>query len=62
LGINVFTYVLGALIVFFLSANALLGPGWLGNIVGIPGTGEFTETSSTIPDIVDLGSKDEYII
>uniref|UniRef100_A0A7S1BRE8 Transmembrane 9 superfamily member n=1 Tax=Corethron hystrix TaxID=216773 RepID=A0A7S1BRE8_9STRA len=37
LGINGFTYILGALIVFFLSCNQLLGPGWLGQLLGLEG-------------------------
>ena len=55
LGINGFTYLLGGLIVFFLSMNAVLGPGWLGNSIGIQGTGSFVERSDTLPNVVDLG-------
>jgi len=58
LGINIFTYILGAAIVFFLSMNAILGPGWLGNVIGVKGTGEFTQMSDSLPDIVDLGQSD----
>lgn len=56
LGINVFTYILAALIVFFLSMNYFAGPGWLGSLMGVPGTGSFTETSESFPDTVDLSS------
>mmetsp|Transcript_26930 Transcript_26930/g.30765 ORF Transcript_26930/g.30765 Transcript_26930/m.30765 type:complete len:168 (-) Transcript_26930:458-961(-) len=61
LGISVFTYVLGFLIIVMLSLNALLGPGWLGQSIGIPGTGTFTELSDSIPDKFDL-SADEYLL
>ena len=60
LGINIFTYILGAAIAFFLGMNVLLGPGWLGSTIGIPGTGTFTEKSDLIPDTFDLG-KSEYL-
>ena len=60
LGVNIFTYILGAAIAFFLGMNALLGPGWLGSTIGIPGTGTFTEQSDLIPDTFDL-SKSEYL-
>jgi hypothetical protein len=59
LGINIFTYILAALIAFFLTMNAIFGQGWLGNVVGIPGTGTFTERSDKLPTIVDL-SDDQY--
>lgn len=61
LGINVFTYVLAIAIAFFLSMNVLLGPGWLGNTIGLPGTGTFTETSESLPDTFDL-SEDAYLL
>jgi hypothetical protein len=60
LGIGGFTYALGALIVLMLSLNTVLGPGWLGQAIGIQGTGTFTEVSSSLPDTVDL-SVDEYL-
>ena len=58
MGINVFTYILGALIVFFLSMNYFLGPGWLGQAMGIPGTGAIKGMSDSLPDVVDLSSPD----
>ena len=61
LGINVFTYILAALIAFFLSMNFILGPGWLGQQIGLEGTGTFTEISESLPDSVDL-SKDEFLL
>ncbi|KAG7349306.1 hypothetical protein IV203_011903 [Nitzschia inconspicua] len=54
LGINAFSYVLAGLIVFFLSMNILLGPGWLGNTIGIQGTGSFEEVSPSLPGTIDL--------
>jgi len=59
LGINIFTFILAALIVFFLSLNYILGPGWLGSTIGIPGTGAFQEVSPSIPGTIDL-NKPEY--
>jgi hypothetical protein len=50
---------LAGLIVFFLSMNYILGPGWLGSSVGIPGTGSFDEVSPSIPGMIDL-NKPEY--
>ena len=38
--------------------NIWLGPGWLGNVIGIQGTGTFTEISDSIPDTIDLGNPD----
>jgi len=61
LGINVFTYILAITIAFFFSMNALLGPGWLGNTIGLPGTGTFTEKSESLPDTFDL-SDSEYLL
>lgn len=61
LGISGFTYVLAALIVFFFSMNLLLGPGWLGQQIGLEGTGTFTEISDSLPDSVDL-SAEEYLL
>ena len=54
LGINAFTYVLAGLITIFLSLNLLLGPGWLGQLAGLEGTGSFTQISDSLPDTVDL--------
>ena len=61
LGINIFTYILAALIVFFLGMNIIVGPGWLGSALGIPGTGSINEISDSIPDTVDLSSS-EYLL
>eukprot|EP00978_Attheya_sp_CCMP212_P040117 scaffold215595_cov68-Attheya_sp.AAC.2 len=61
LGVNVFTYVLGALIAIFLGANAILGPGWLGQSIGLEGTGTFTQVSPSLPDTLDLSSP-EYLL
>ena len=47
-------------IAFFLGMNVLLGPGWLGSTIGIPGTGTFNEQSASIPNTVDL-SESEYL-
>mmetsp|Transcript_7997 Transcript_7997/g.13233 ORF Transcript_7997/g.13233 Transcript_7997/m.13233 type:complete len:172 (-) Transcript_7997:232-747(-) len=58
LGIGGFTYVLAALIVGMLSLNFFLGPGWLGQAMGVPGTGTFTETSPSLPDQMDLSADD----
>ncbi|VEU33416.1 unnamed protein product [Pseudo-nitzschia multistriata] len=59
LGINIFTVILAALIVFFLSMNIILGPGWLGSTIGIPGTGNIQEVSPTLPGSLDL-NRPEY--
>jgi hypothetical protein len=56
LGINIFTYILGAFIVFFLSMNYFIGPGWLGSMIGVPGVGTFDEVSESFPDTIDLSS------
>lgn len=56
LGINIFTYILAGLILFFFSMNLALGPGWLGQVVGIEGTGSIKEVSDALPDNVDLTS------
>ena len=60
LGINIFTYVLACAIAFFIGMNVLLGPGWLGSTIGIPGTGTFIEKSASIPSTVDL-SESKYL-
>ena len=49
LGVNIFTYILAALIVFFLSANAIFGPGWLGQSMGWENVGTFTKVSDSLP-------------
>jgi hypothetical protein len=54
MGINIFTYALAAAIVVFLSLNFVLGPGWLGNAIGMQGTGTFNEVSDSLPDTLDL--------
>ena len=59
LGINIFTFILAGLIVFFLSMNMILGPGWLGNTLGIQGTGSFEEVSPSLPGSLDL-NKPEF--
>jgi hypothetical protein len=61
LGINLFTYILAAAIAFFLSMNLILGPGWLGNSIGIDRTGTFQEVSDSLPDTLDL-SKNDFLI
>ena len=61
LGINIFTYVLAAAIAFFFSMNVILGPGWLGNSIGLEGTGTFEKVSDSLPDTIDL-SYDDYLI
>jgi hypothetical protein len=54
LGISAITYVLAAAIVISLGLNFFLGPGWLGQALGLSGTGSFTETSGSIPESLDL--------
>jgi hypothetical protein len=54
LGINIFTYILAALIIFFLGANAAFGPGWLGQGLGIEDVGTFTKVSDALPLNVDV--------
>ena len=61
MGINIFTYILAALIVIFLSLNAILGPGWLGQTMGIQGTGTFTEISDSLPDNIDLSNPENLL-
>ena len=58
LGINAFTYILAAMIAFFLSMNFAFGPGWLGQFMGMEGTGTFTQISDSLPDSVDLSNPD----
>lgn len=57
LGIGGFTYILGGLILFFLSMNFFLGPGWLGQMMGIEGTGSINEVSDSFPEKIDLNSE-----
>lgn len=54
MGINIFTYILAALIIFFLSMNAISGPGWLGQSLGWEDVGTFTKTSDALPLNVDV--------
>lgn len=61
LGVNIFTYILAALIVFFLSANAIFGPGWLGQSMGWENVGTFTKVSDSLPLSVDV-SRPEYLL
>lgn len=61
LGINVFTYVLAGLIAFFLSMNIILGPGWLGQSMGLEGTGTFTQISDSLPATVDLSGTENLL-
>lgn len=61
LGINIFTYILVAMIAFFFSMNMVLGPGWLGQRIGIDGAGSFSEVSDGVPQLIDL-SKPEYLL
>jgi hypothetical protein len=58
LGINIFTYLIATAIVFFLSMNFVLGPGWLGNTIGLQGTGTYSEISDSLPDTIDLSNND----
>jgi len=61
LGVNIFTYILAALIVFFLSTNAIFGVGWLGQSLGWEDVGTFTKVSDTLPLDVDV-SGSEYLL
>ena len=61
LGINIFTYILAALIVFFLSMNAIFGVGWLGQSLGWEDVGTFTKVSDSLPLDVDV-SGDDYLL
>jgi hypothetical protein len=61
LGINIFTYILAGMIAFFLTMNYALGPGWLGQSMGMPGTGTFTQISDSLPDSIDL-SKSDFLL
>jgi hypothetical protein len=61
LGINIFTYILAMLIAFFLSMNAIFGPGWLGQFMGWEDVGTFTRVSDSLPMDMDL-SGDQYLL
>mmetsp|Transcript_1548 Transcript_1548/g.3954 ORF Transcript_1548/g.3954 Transcript_1548/m.3954 type:complete len:186 (-) Transcript_1548:1638-2195(-) len=61
LGINIFTYILAAFIIFFLSMNAAFGPGWLGQSLGWEDVGTFTRTSDSLPLDVDV-SRPDYLL
>mmetsp|Transcript_54091 Transcript_54091/g.161932 ORF Transcript_54091/g.161932 Transcript_54091/m.161932 type:complete len:80 (+) Transcript_54091:588-827(+) len=61
LGINVFTYILAAACLFFLGMNAILGPGWLGQSIGLKGTGTFTEVSDSLPGVIDLSGNENLL-
>eukprot|EP01082_Thalassiosira_pseudonana_P004664 g4006.t1 g4006 contig15:130509-131288(+) len=61
LGINIFTYILAAFIIFFLSMNVFFGPGWLGQGLGWENVGTFTEVSDSLPLSVDV-SGPEYLL
>ena len=58
LGVNIFTYILAALIAFFLSMNAIFGVGWLGQSLGWENVGTFTEVSDKLPLDVDVSGTD----
>jgi len=58
LGVNIFTYILAALIVFFLSMNAIFGVGWLGQSLGWEDVGTFTKVSESLPLDVDVSGSD----
>jgi len=58
LGVNIFTYILAALIVFFLSMNAVFGVGWLGQSLGWEDVGTFTKVSEALPLDVDVSGSD----
>jgi hypothetical protein len=49
------------MIAFFLTMNYALGPGWLGQSMGMPGTGTFTQISDSLPDSIDL-SKSDFLL
>lgn len=41
--------------------NAILGPGWLGQVAGIQGTGSFTEVSDALPGNIDLNNPENLL-
>ena len=61
MGINIFTYILAILIAFFLSMNAIYGPGWLGQSMGWQDVGTFTKVSDSLPLDVDV-SGEEFLL
>eukprot|EP00565_Helicotheca_tamesis_P000745 CAMPEP_0185732216 /NCGR_PEP_ID=MMETSP1171-20130828/15381_1 /TAXON_ID=374046 /ORGANISM="Helicotheca tamensis, Strain CCMP826" /LENGTH=195 /DNA_ID=CAMNT_0028401649 /DNA_START=23 /DNA_END=610 /DNA_ORIENTATION=+ len=61
LGINIFTYILAAAIAIMLSLNAILGPGWLGQMMGLEGTGTFTDVSDSLPGNIDLNQPENLL-
>eukprot|EP00579_Thalassiosira_antarctica_P006307 CAMPEP_0201878774 /NCGR_PEP_ID=MMETSP0902-20130614/9848_1 /ASSEMBLY_ACC=CAM_ASM_000551 /TAXON_ID=420261 /ORGANISM="Thalassiosira antarctica, Strain CCMP982" /LENGTH=178 /DNA_ID=CAMNT_0048406467 /DNA_START=90 /DNA_END=626 /DNA_ORIENTATION=- len=61
LGINIFTYILAAFIIFFLSMNFASGPGWLGQSLGWEDVGTFTRVSDSLPLDVDV-SGSQYLL
>mmetsp|Transcript_24623 Transcript_24623/g.49882 ORF Transcript_24623/g.49882 Transcript_24623/m.49882 type:complete len:196 (-) Transcript_24623:56-643(-) len=61
LGINIFTYILAGACILFLGANVVLGPGWLGQIIGIEGTGTFTRVSDSLPGEIDLSAPENLL-
>jgi hypothetical protein len=61
LGINIFTYILAGAIVIMLTLNAVLGPGWLGQGLGIPGTGTYTNVSDSLPSQMNLNSPENLL-
>jgi hypothetical protein len=38
--------------------NVLIGPGWLGSVVGLAGTGVINEVSDSLPDTIDLSGSE----
>jgi len=49
------------MIILFLSLNSILGPGWLGQMAGIPGTGSYTEINGSLPKNFDLDGS-QYLL
>ena len=52
---------MAGLIGIMFTLNAVLGPGWLGQKMGIPGTGSFTEIADSIPETYDLNQMDNLL-
>lgn len=61
LGINIFTYILAGAIAIMLTLNFVLGPGWLGQIIGLEGTGTFTQVSDSLPSQVNLNAPENLL-
>ena len=61
MGINIFTYLLAIFITFFLSMNAIYGPGWLGQSMGLGDVGTFTRVSDSLPIDLDV-SGEEFLL